>query len=198
LFYQRAPILFDAICSAEVVAVNALAVWFLAYRFCWKRDLTFFHAAVPRIGAGIIVGYLPVFLIDEVWDLASRSGAVLASVATLLGLVTLLYVFVEVAGKLNDADVAFARARAIFVLGVLQAFAFGVMMTSLVGRFMVSRNWPPEVVDGQLMGQLPRFVGLGEPFMLFPSAVLIMTFLSFFIGVFLQLMWEELPITEPL
>jgi len=26
----------------------------------------------------------------------------------------------------------------------------------------------------------------------------VMTFLSFFIGVFLQLMWEELPITEPL
>jgi hypothetical protein len=34
--------------------------------------------------------------------------------------------------------------------------------------------------------------------MAFPSAVLVMTFLSFFIGVFLQLMWEELPITEPL
>jgi len=25
-----------------------------------------------------------------------------------------------------------------------------------------------------------------------------MTFLSFFIGTFLQLMWEDLPITEPL
>ena len=40
-------------------------------------------------------------------------------------------------------------------------------------------------------------VGL-EPFYIFPSAVLIMTFLSFFIGIFLQLMWEDLPITEPL
>ena len=47
-------------------------------------------------------------------------------------------------------------------------------------------------------GQLPRVVGISEPFMLFPSAVLVMTFLSFFIGIFLQLMWEELPITEPL
>jgi hypothetical protein len=196
--YDRAPTFFDALCSLEVVVVNAAAIWFLAYRFCWKRDLTFFHAAVPRIGAGIIVGYLPVFLIDEVWDLASRSGVALVSVATLLGLVTLLYIFVEVQGKLGDANVAFARARAIFVLGVLQAFAFGVVMTSLVGRFMVSRNWPPEVIDGQLVGQLPRVVGLVEPFTLFPSAVLIMTFLSFFIGVFLQLMWEELPITEPL
>ena len=198
VFYDLSPKLFDAMCSAEVAALTAAAVWFLAYRFCWKRDLTFFHAAVPRIGAGIIVGYLPVFLIDEVWDLASRSVGALVTVSALLGLVTLLYIYVEIHGKLGDATVAFQRARTIFVLGVLQAFAFGVLMTSLVGRFMVSRNWPPEVIDGELIGQLPRVVGLAEPFVLFPSAVLVMTFLSFFIGVFLQLMWEELPITEPL
>ena len=104
----------------------------------------------------------------------------------------------EVQGRLGDTNVAFARARAIFLLGVLQAFAFGVVVTSLLGRFMVSRNWPPEVIECDLLGQLPRVAGLAEPFMLFPSAVMVMTFLSFFIGVFLQLMWEELPITEPL
>ena len=37
-----------------------------------------------------------------------------------------------------------------------------------------------------------------DPFFAFPSADFLMTFLSFFIGTFLQLMWEELPITEPL
>jgi hypothetical protein len=72
---------------------------------------------------------------------------------------------------------------------------------------MVSRNWSPagsEIPVEQLrlglepvLGQLPRVLGM-EPFFLFPSAVVMMTFLSFFIGVFLQLMWEELPITEPL
>ena len=47
-----------------------------------------------------------------------------------------------------------------------------------------------------MIGALPRVVGI-DPFFLFPSAVIMMTFLSFFIGIFLQLMWEELPITEP-
>nr|MCS5619793.1 hypothetical protein [Myxococcota bacterium] len=83
----------------------------------------------------------------------------------------------------------------------------GVVMTNLVGRFMILRNWPGEdggVADSYVetgvvpfVGQLPRIIGV-EPMMAFPSAVLVMTFLSFFIGVFLQLMWEELPITEPL
>jgi hypothetical protein len=48
-----------------------------------------------------------------------------------------------------------------------------------------------------MIGSLPHVVGVA-PLYAFPSAVLLMTFLSFFIGIFLQLMWEELPITEPL
>ena len=46
-------------------------------------------------------------------------------------------------------------------------------------------------------GQLPKVMGL-DPFLAFPSAALMMTFLSFFIGTFLQLMWEDIPLTEPL
>ncbi len=80
-------------------------------------------------------------------------------------------------------------------------------MTSLVGPFMVARNWSPrsgevgiEVLRESMqpmIGQLPHIVGWA-PIYAFPSALLLMTFLSFFIGIFLQLMWEELPITEPL
>jgi hypothetical protein len=205
--YEQYPNVFNYLCSAEVVLVNGAAAWFLLYRFCWKHDLSFFHSSVPRIGAGIIVGYLPVFLIDEVWDLANQPFYILGAVSLFLGLVTMLYIYVEVHQRIERTQEAFARARAIFLFGVLQAFGIGVVMTNLVGRFMILRNWPAE--DGEtartlaesavvpFVGQLPRVIGV-EPMMAFPSAVLVMTFLSFFIGVFLQLMWEELPITEPL
>ena len=205
--YERAPIFFDGLCAAEVFLINAAAMWFLLYRFCWKRDLSFFHASVPRIGAGIIVGYLPVFLIDEVWDLASRPTLALDAVVVMLGLVTLLYVYVEIARRIPDSTIAFARARSLFLLGVAQAFGFGVVMTGLVGPYMAARNWSPpsgevgvEILRESLapmVGELPHVVGVG-PLYAFPSALLLMTFLSFFIGIFLQLMWEELPITEPL
>ena len=205
--YDRAPWFFDLLCAGEVVFVYGATVWFLLYRFCWKRDLSFFHASVPRIGAGIIVGYLPVFLIDEVWDLASREQVALNAVVLLIGLVTLLYIYVEVARRIPNTSVAFARARSIFLLGVVEAFGVGVVMTSLVGPFMVARNWSPQAGElsvaalrdsmPPMIGQLPHVVGF-EGVWVFPSALLLMTFLSFFIGIFLQLMWEELPITEPL
>ena len=44
---------------------------------------------------------------------------------------------------------------------------------------------------------LPRIIGVA-PISAFPTAVLLMSFLAFFIGTFLQLLWEDLPITEPL
>ena len=205
--YGQAPEFFDLLFSVEALVVYALAIWFLGYRFCIKRDLSFFHAAVPRIAAGIIVGYLPVFLIDEVWDLASRPILPLAALVTIIGLVTLLYIYVEVQRRLGDPDLAFRRARGIFILGVVQATGVGIFMTSLVGPFMVRRNWSPGFDEWEIaalrdvlepmVGALPPIVGV-EPFLGFPPVLLLMTFLSFFIGVFLQLMWEELPITEPL
>jgi hypothetical protein len=205
--YGRAPAFFDFASAALLFAANAAVVWFLAYRFCWRRDLTFFRASVPRIAAGIIVGYLPIFFIDEIWDLAARSWITLASVCLLLGFTTLLYLYVEVQRRLGRTDQAFARARQIFLLGVLQSLGIGLILTTLIGRFMVLRNWSPaaeassiEALRAQLppfVGQLPGIVGV-EPFYAFPAAIFVMTFMSFFIGTFLQLMWEDIPITEPL
>jgi hypothetical protein len=204
--YERAPFAFDLVCSAEVVLVHGAALWFLLVRFCWKKNLSLFHASVPRIGAGIIVGYLPVFLIDEVWDLAGRPWFPLGVIVALLGFTTLLYLYVEVQHRIGDPGEAFTRAWRIFLLGLLQALLLGLIMTSLLGSFMVSRTWGgvEEIALGVLrettppfVGELPRVVGL-EPVVAFPSAVLLMMFLSFFIGTFLQLLWEDMPITEPL
>jgi hypothetical protein len=205
--YRSAPRFFDLLCTAELALAVLAVVWFLVYRFCWRRDLTFFHASVPRITAGIIVGYLPIFFIDEVWGLADRSWAVLASVSFLLGFTTLLYLYIEVQRRLGDSDLAFARARQIFLLGVLEAFCAGLLITGLTGGYMASRNWAEgegtvsmEALRDALpafVGELPKIIGV-EPLYTFPAAVFMMTFLSFFIGTFLQLLWEDIPITEPL
>jgi hypothetical protein len=190
-----------------VIVVSAVAFWFLAYRFMWKKELTFFHAAVPRIGAGIIVGYLPVFLIDEVWDLAEQSPFYIATVAGLLGSTTLLFIYVEVQRRRGDPQESFVRARRIVLLGLVEAAGFGMLVTSLLGPLMAVRNWGTQVAAGSMellqtapplfLGELPRIIGI-SPFLAFPTAVLLMSFLSFFIGTFLQLLWEDLPITEPL
>jgi len=211
LAYTRWPRFFDLLVSVEVGLILGAVLWFLLWRFCWRRDLSFFHASVPRIGAGIIVGFLPVFLIDEVWDLVSGPTYTLVAVIVLLGFATLLYLYVEVSRRLGDTPVAFARARGIFLLGLLEAYALGLLLTSLFGRFMAQRNWGDFVAGAgaeaplgaireavpPVVGELPRILGI-EPFYAFPSAALLMTFLSFFIGTFLQLMWEDIPLTEPL
>jgi hypothetical protein len=204
--YERAPLVFDLAASLLMAGVLGAFLWYLIVRFLWQKDLAFFHSVVPRIGAGIIVGYLPVFLIDEVWDLARRPWFPLGVTAALMGTTTLLYLYVEVKSRIHDPREAFARARRLFLLGILQAEALGLTLTSLLGPFMVARTWGDEgaipiaalrETTPAFIGQLPRIMGV-EPFFVFPTALLLMTFMSLFIGTFLQLLWEDLPITEPL
>jgi len=199
--------LFDWVCAFEVSLVNLLAAWFLFWRFLWRRELTVFHAAVPRILAGIIVGYLPIFFIDEVWSLAAQSWRTLFLIVALLGTTTMLYLYIEVQRRLGENQEAFARARQIFLLGLLQATGIGVLLTGMIGHFMAARAWPGGSADTSIeamraaaapfIGQLPLVLGIA-PYYAFPSAVFMMSFMSFFIGTFLQLMWEDIPITEPL
>ncbi|MGI9591468.1 MAG: hypothetical protein ACR2P8_08875, partial [Myxococcota bacterium] len=205
--YERAPGFFDALCAAEVVLAGGITFWFLLYRFCWKRDLSFFQASVPRITAGIIVGFLPIFVLDEIWGFVNRPFPVLAIISALLGLTTLLSLYTEVQGRLGSPHLAFARSRQIFLLGLLQAFGAGILITGLTGGYMAVRNWAPdgtltslEALRGSLpvfVGELPRVLGT-DPVYAFPAAAFVMAFFSFFIGTFLQLMWEDIPITEPL
>jgi hypothetical protein len=203
--YERAPRLFDVASSVEIVTVIAAVFWYLLWRFVVQKDLSFFRGAVPRIGAGIIVGYMPVFLVDEVWDLARRQWFPLGVTVLLLAVTTLLYLYVEVRRRIPDPHEAFARAQRLFLLGILQALALGLTVTTLLGGFMVTRTWGNEMLDAAALrlstppfvGQLPRIMGV-EPVYAYPTAILVMTFLSFFIGTFLQLLWEDLPITEPL
>jgi hypothetical protein len=204
--YQRAPLFFDVAASLVMAGVLGAVLWYLIVRFLWQKDLAFFHAGVPRIGAGIIVGYLPVFLIDEVWDLSRRPWFPLGVTVALMGTTTLLYLYVEVKRRIRDPREAFARARRLFLLGILQAEALGLILTSLLGAFMVTRVWGDEgvipiselrAVTPTFVGELPRIMGI-DPFFVYPTAVLLMTFFSLFVGTFLQLLWEDLPITEPL
>jgi hypothetical protein len=128
-------------------------------------------------------------------------------VAGLLGSTTLLFLYVEVQRRIGDPQESFARARRIFLLGMVEAAGFGMLVTSLLGPLMAVRNWGPQMGIGSMeqlqaalqpfVGELPRIIGI-PPFSAFPSAVLLMSFLAFFIGIFLQLLWEDLPITEPL
>jgi hypothetical protein len=195
------------VCSAQLLLANFGVMWFLLVRFLWRRDLAIFHASVPRIMAGIIVGYLPIFFIDEVWSLVARSFFPLATIAVVVGLVTLLYLYVEVQRRLGDTRVAFERATQIFLLGLLQSASIGLVLTSMIGPYMASRSWgsaegmqPIESLRQTLppfVGELPLVLGI-EPLFVFPSAIFVMAFMSFFIGTFLQLLWEDLPITEPL
>jgi hypothetical protein len=203
-WYDSAPRWFDWLCAFEVFSANVVIAFFLVWRFLWKRDLTFFHAAVPRIMAGIIVGYLPIFFVDEVWSLSAQPWPQLVSIVVLVGFATLLYLYIEVSRRLADSKVAFQRARQIFLLGC-SSTGERVLLTGMIGHFhgracVAGRRRGHRDRDAAhrrapFIGQLPLVPD--APYYV-PFGRVQMSFMSFFIGTFLQLMWEDIPITEPL
>ena len=124
-------------------ALNLVVAWFFGLPLPVAARSHFFHASVPRIVAGIIVGYLPIFFIDEVWDLAAPvAGRRCVTIVVLLGSTTLLYLYVEVQRRLGDTgSPSRARARS-SCSACCRPPAIGLMLTGLIGPFMAARNWP--------------------------------------------------------
>jgi hypothetical protein len=156
--------------------------------------------------AGIIVGYLPIFFIDEVWSLAAQSWRTLVAIVALLGFATLLYLYIEV--QRGSATAAWLPARAPDLPARRCSRRPASGCCSRHDRALHgARAWPgggqtcrssaARAAARPFIGQLPLVLGIA-PYYAFPSAVFMMTFMSFFIGTFLQLMWEDIPITEPL
>ena len=114
--------------------------------------------------AGIIVGYLPIFFIDEVWSLAARPWAMLLTIGALLGATTLLYLYIEVQAAARRQPSRVRAGAKDLLLGRAPA-AGTVVCSPAAGALMAARNCPGgsergggrwrSAAAGPFIGQLP-------------------------------------------
>ena len=111
--YERAPLFFDAAASCSMARrARRRALVSVGTASCWKKDLTFFHASVPRIGGGHH-RRLPAGVPDRrgLGPGARSRGSTLGSPSALMGSTTLLYLYVEVQRRTRRPERGL-RARA--------------------------------------------------------------------------------------
>ena len=153
----------------------------------WWRGSVWFKVLLPRMMAGIVVGYLPLLLTEEAWMMVHRmhrrEGLLL--VAGALGF-SWYYLFVEVQNTVREKLVAAVRASRVFSMGVLESFLIGAIVQDLTAQAFLPEEIPGDVLQPCLMGSIyPKVL-----YVYFPLALLI--------GIFVQIIWEDKPITEPL
>uniref|UniRef100_UPI00404BA287 hypothetical protein n=1 Tax=Desulfobacca sp. TaxID=2067990 RepID=UPI00404BA287 len=151
----------------------------------------------PRIIASIIIGYLPLIFTTETWyvSIAEAWGVnFLLPILTLSA--SMFYLFTEVKNNLEyTTEVYRDRARSIFWFSLRVSLYLGMLLLPLIGVYL-----PAEAKIDELSGGYPYlwiFFSYAN-FCLFLKMLLFHVPLALFIGIIVQVIWEEKPVSYPL
>lgn len=172
----------------------ALLIWCI----CWR---TVMDLLLPRVWAGVMVGYLPLFITSEVWKIAydhkwwwrEPKGLLLLNVIG--AALVFSYLRWEVSNRLARTPELYARVpirRALWltIYGWSVSVISGLVLFSITGNAMARAcltDSSGQFTEGTLI--LFSHIHLSALFLFAPFALLI--------GVVLQIFWEDKPITHP-
>jgi hypothetical protein len=163
------------------------------YRWLYSQLL------LPRIFGASVVGLIPLFLNDQSWLLGIRSSIVNL---ILLGFFTyfgaFLYIFVEVHNSTKYLEgrtiaIIFDISGKIFFIAFAETLFIVTVTSMLVFPAVV-----PLLNDLNSDKSLIYSVGPGLSFGFFLTLILLWTGIALFIGSFVQLLWQDRRITDPL
>ncbi|MCR4342765.1 MAG: hypothetical protein NUV40_02555 [Patescibacteria group bacterium] len=142
---------------------------------------------IPRLLAAIIIGYFPLFVAKDAWVFGMNCPPLVVLVLIPLCLIfSFVYLFYKVNNNVEDRKIALERVLKIFYRGIIYSIISGTIIFDLTcGTNM--HDCTPEGYNNIYMG----IFGVIDPTILlvfFPLALLI--------GIFVQIIWEDKPITH--
>lgn len=143
---------------------------------------------IPRLISGIIVGYIPLISATEIWVWLINMGSIKLSFLVTVSLVLcIIYLYSEINNTIRNKYECIVRTGKIYLRGVIYSVAMGTFITlyfydeivkSLVKQELIAVNIPICEIRFKIV------------FGYFALALLF--------GIFLQIIWEDKPITHPI
>lgn len=149
---------------------------------------------LPRITLAILVGYLALVSSNEIMQfavLAYEEHVVLAWAAALAGIGTsFLAVYIEARRRLETFALAGKRAGRVLLIAASRSLTLGWLILAPAGTLLL---------EGTPAANMARHSAtwIGE-LRVHPQLISVLTPLALFIGIFVQTVWEEHPLTHPL
>ncbi len=151
----------------------------------------------PRIIASIIIGYLPLIFTAESWYVSITETWGMNLLIPLLTLsASLFYLFTEVKNNLEyTAPIYRERALKLFWFSVRVSLSLGLLLLPLIAVYL-----PEDAKIGGLSGSYPYLwiCSCRQNFYLFLKMLLFHVPVALFIGIIVQIIWEEKPVSYPL
>lgn len=159
---------------------------------------------LPRLWAGVLVGYLPLFVTSELWKIAydpmwpARRPLGIVMLNAIAGLLTFGYLRWAVGNRLArtpglSASVPVYRALWLTIYGWMVSVISGLIIFSLAGSAMARACLAN--ANGELPASAAGTLGLFGPLHL--SSLFLFAPFALLVGIIVQIFWEEKSITHP-
>lgn len=155
-----------------------------ALKLWWKYNKCSFsvlNLLLPRLIGTILIGFIPLVMADEIWQFPSKlyAGSIITYYVLFSSLfvVSWIYLFIECRNTIGKVNITILVIRSFLV------FIGGIIISMFLSFIIVVPLLSPYISTAN--------VSCMQTKLLFAS-------LALFIGIFIQVFWEEKPITEPL
>jgi hypothetical protein len=169
------------------------ALWFRRGSFNQARKL------LPRLFGGVLVGYIPLISSADLWRWLLTLPTLPAVLIWLLSLtISYMYLFMEARNVLDDGRVTieirrevWIRSTQVFLVGLTETYLVGLLLGELIGYAAMSGavSGLPDGVTYSVINNWGTLV---------PKVILLYAPVALFLGILVQLIWEEKTVTQPL
>lgn len=159
-----------------------------------------FNLLLPRMFSAIIIGYILLAMAEETWKLAFNMWADKLSIVITVVLslfayfISYGYLWIEIS-KIGK----YVRRRAlhVFLIGFIESLLTGFFLCFLLNKYYTPQRLLPDLKLWQDLCFVYFSVN-STIFIYYPQVLSFFCPLALFIGIFVQIIWEDKPITHPL
>ncbi|TYQ15715.1 UNVERIFIED_CONTAM: hypothetical protein Cloal_2198 [Acetivibrio alkalicellulosi] len=162
----------------------------------------YYNVYLPRIMAAISIGYIGIIwsqdFVELVISISTFNNGLSHIILYYFSLFVIMilgyiYILLEVNNKLGSQGVDYktitSRAIKIFISGITKSFIIGMFMFSWAFQF-----YSVKFVDNNIGYKFPIMFDTYVPI----RVLFVFAFLSFFLGILIQILWDEKEITYPI
>lgn len=150
--------------------------------------------SLPRITLAIVVGFVALVSSTELMTFALRAYDSYPPLAyvTACGSVLLAFtvIYLGARRRLDEEKLALRRAGLVLLVAAERSLLLGWLILAPAGSLLLHGSLDPASVQHQWPGPL------GLP--VYPQLIFVLSPLALFIGIFVQTIWEEYPLTHPI
>lgn len=169
----------------------AVIIFVLSIKLLFKQNYIYLY--LPRLIVGIVIGYLLIISGEVFWETGIWGDTIVLVIICIFSVSSCyFYLRYEIMKSIEKASSEMnKRVMRILSRGIIYSFAIGFLVLDIFHKFYISLFY------GKSLENIPLRFNCGILGVVDPYLLLFFAPLALFIGLVIQFIWEERPVTHP-